>query len=81
MSEGAKTQEQEAREGGGLLHRLFEWGEHKGSASDGESVRVFGVTHSVPFSQQAHLRRREKFMKLRSSTATGKSGRRFSRMA
>jgi hypothetical protein len=42
MSEGVKTQEQEAREGGGLLHRLFEWGEHKGSASDGESASGAG---------------------------------------
>src|ERR1700750_521552 len=38
MSEGVTTHEQEAKEGSGLLRRLFDWGQHKGSASDSESA-------------------------------------------
>src|ERR1700757_3032977 len=42
MAEAFTPQEQDAKEGGGLLSRLFEWGEHKGSASDSESASGAG---------------------------------------
>jgi hypothetical protein len=38
MSQGIKTQEPKEKEGGGFLHRLFDWDAHGTSTSDADSA-------------------------------------------